>query len=239
MSIESNVNAENRNHGRGRHRRRQRLPENIRSIQPGGGTCMSLELLWGRWRRWYLRRFRSATWSECRARRVGEEKGYPHPILDPRDLKYYRNQGNLHWRAESDPFTWRDVLPFVRVGLAELVLLGGGFLLLAVALYFVYWPLALVPLTLVLEVVWFFRDPRRAIPTDTGAVVSPADGKVVSIDEIDHDELLGRPRHRRGDFPVGVQRPHQSGSDRLSDFRLVIRTGEISQCPAAGISSGE
>src|SRR5207247_942292 len=30
------------------------LPENIASVQPGGGFCYRVELLWGRWRRWYL-----------------------------------------------------------------------------------------------------------------------------------------------------------------------------------------
>lgn len=193
MSVESSENADERSYGARPSTDVDAMPENIRSIQPGGGTCMSLELLWGRWRRWYLHRFRSGYLQRMATLRIGEEKGYPHAILDPRDLKYYRNQGNLRWPAEHDPFTWRDRLPFVRVGLAELVLLGGGFLLLAVALYFVYWPLALVPLALVLEIVWFFRDPRRPIPPDTGVVVSPADGKVVSIEEIDHDEFLGGP----------------------------------------------
>ena len=34
------------------------LPASIGSVQPGGGFCYRLELAWGQWRRWYLRRFR-------------------------------------------------------------------------------------------------------------------------------------------------------------------------------------
>ncbi len=193
MPVKSNANANGPCHDAKPNSGVEPTPANIRSIQPGGGLCMSLELLWGRGRRWYLQRFRPRYVERMRGLRCGDEQGYPHEILDPRDLKYYRNQGTLHWRREDDPFTWRDRLPFARVGLAELLLLGGGFLLLAVGLIWVYWPLALVPLALFLEIVWFFRDPPRKIPTQAGAVVAPADGKIVSIEEIDHDELLGGP----------------------------------------------
>ena len=51
-----------------------------------------------------------------------------------------------------------------------------------------------------LLIVWFFRDPPRRIPTEAGLVVSPADGKVVAIDEIEHDEFLGGPAVQIGIF---------------------------------------
>lgn len=40
---------------------------------------------------------------------------------------------------------------------------------------------ALVPIVLAAFFLWFFRDPDRVIPSEPGAVVSPADGKVTSI----------------------------------------------------------
>jgi phosphatidylserine decarboxylase len=40
---------------------------------------------------------------------------------------------------------------------------------------------AAIPLVLAAFFLWFFRDPKRFIPQDPGAVVSPADGKVTEI----------------------------------------------------------
>jgi len=41
--------------------------------------------------------------------------------------------------------------------------------------------IAVIPLLLGAFCVWFFRDPERQIPSDPGAVVSPADGKVTDV----------------------------------------------------------
>lgn len=163
----------------------------IRSIQPGGGLCMRLELGWGCWRRWYLKRFRPKYVARMAERRCGEPHGCPHEVLDPRDLKYYQNVADCRWAPEDDPFRWRDHLPFVRVGLGELLLLGGGSLLLAAATAWIFWPVSVVAMLLALAVCWFFRDPRRVVPQDEGLVVSPADGHVACIEEIDDDDVGG------------------------------------------------
>src|SRR5690348_9677907 len=43
---------------------------------------------------------------------------------------------------------------------------------------------AVVPLLLAAFFMWFFRDPDRVIPSEPGAVVSPADGKVTDVSTV-------------------------------------------------------
>jgi phosphatidylserine decarboxylase len=47
----------------------------------------------------------------------------------------------------------------------------------------------------VVFVVQFFRDPARTIPQDPGAVVCPADGRVIVVDQVE-DPYLKRPARR-------------------------------------------
>jgi phosphatidylserine decarboxylase len=46
----------------------------------------------------------------------------------------------------------------------------------------------------------FFRDPERHVTAEQHAMVSPADGKVSDITEVEYDELLGGPAVRIGIF---------------------------------------
>lgn len=165
------------------------MDSRLTSIQPGGGVVMSLELLWGRLRRRYLRSFRPGYVARMESLRHGTRGALPIEPVDPRDLKYYRNQATYWWAEEDDPFAWRDALPFVRVGLAELVLLGGAALLAAIGLGWWWWPLGLPPLLICGLILWFFRDPPRAVPDQPGAVVSPADGRLVEIQQVQDPEL--------------------------------------------------
>ncbi len=165
----------------------------ITSIQPGGGVCMQIELAWGHVRRWYLKTFRRGYVARMAALRQGDGNVCPFEVLDPRDIKFYRNLGGYFWDPQDDPFTWRDRLGFARVGLTELWLITGAFLVIAVALAWFFWPLGVVPFGLGLCIVWFFRNPRRSVPEGTGLVVSPADGKVVQIEEIEYDDYIGGP----------------------------------------------
>jgi phosphatidylserine decarboxylase len=178
----------------------------LTSIQPGGGVVIRLELAWGRLRRWYLKTFRPRYVERMRLLRQGAGEGCPHEVFDPRDVKFYRNQPTFSWNPEDDPFRWRERLPFARVGLAELVvfsaiLFGGAAKAALLALWLTSGSLASIAAWLVAAtlavigglVVWFFRDPRRTVPQGPGLVVSPADGTIVLIEEIDHDDFVNGP----------------------------------------------
>lgn len=47
---------------------------------------------------------------------------------------------------------------------------------------------AVVLVVLLLIVLWFFRVPRRKVTVDDGAIVAPADGRVVAIEEVHEPE---------------------------------------------------
>ncbi len=173
------------------------LPAEIKSTQPGGGVCYRIELAWGRLRRWYLKMFRPNYLVRMGHLRRGEPTGVPHEVLDPRDLKFFCNQTDCHWDRADDPVRWRERIPFARWGLAELQLMGWPLLAATVALAISsIWFLAPVSGALLCLIVWFFRDPPRRVPQEPGLLVSPADGKIVEITQLDHDEFVGGPAVR-------------------------------------------
>jgi phosphatidylserine decarboxylase len=174
------------------------LPPNLTSVQPGGGVCYSIELAWGRWRRWWLRTFRPGYVRRMAEKRKGNSEGAPHEILDPRDLKYCRNRCTADW--ENDPFAWRSRIGFARWGLAELQLMGYPLLALTVGSACWHWYLALVPGVILGLIGWFFRDPPRRVPQEPGLVVAPADGTISEITHLEHDEFIGGPAVKIGIF---------------------------------------
>jgi len=70
---------------------------------------------------------------------------------------------------------------------------------------------------------YFFRDPERPIPEEPGLIVSPADGKVVLVDEVREDKFLGRPARRVGIFmnvlDVHVNRAPVEGTVVVTNHR--------------------
>ncbi len=48
-----------------------------------------------------------------------------------------------------------------------------------------------IALFLTLFICWFFRDPERFIPLEKGAIVSPADGKVIIVKKVSHGKDAG------------------------------------------------
>jgi phosphatidylserine decarboxylase len=206
------------------------LPENIRSVQPGGGFCYRLELAWGAWRRCWLKTFRSGYVRRMANLRRGETDNAPHEILDPRDLKFCRNVCTAHWSPQDDRFRWREKLPFARWGLAELQLMGWPLLAATLALLFLPFPYSLaaaVPAVLLAEIVYFFRDPKRNVPTEPGLVVAPADGKISEITQLEHDPFIGGPAVRIGIF-LSIFNVHINRSPvRAKVIELRYKPGEF------------
>jgi phosphatidylserine decarboxylase len=92
------------------------------------------------------------------------------------------------------------MLPITRHGLREIVI---GSLILAViaaGLGFVHWSLTFLVVPVWIWLLSFFRDPNRIIPAQQHAMVSPADGKVSDIIELDHIPELNGPGVRVGIF---------------------------------------
>jgi phosphatidylserine decarboxylase len=69
------------------------------------------------------------------------------------------------------PIVAREGWPFIAIAVAVAIVLS----------YFGLWILAVIAWLAVVFVVQFFRDPPRAIPAAPNAVLSPADGKVMSV----------------------------------------------------------
>lgn len=69
----------------------------------------------------------------------------------------------------------RDGLPFVIVPIV----------LSLPPAFFGYWPISLGLLAVAGFMAFFFRDPRRTVPTEAGIVVAPADGRVTVVQRAD------------------------------------------------------
>lgn len=197
-------------------------PQKPTSVQPGGGTCMAIELAWARFRKACLRKLWPDYVQAMQAKRQGDCPNCPHDIIDSRDLKFTRNVCGYFFRPEDDPYASRNKLGFARHGFAEMLLFtlayillcAGGYLLFAdlgtPVLFWIVW----VPLTLLeILIIAFFRDPERVIAPEPDAVVSPADGTITNIEEVDEPEF-GR-------------------ALRISMF-LSIFNVHVNRCPFAG-----
>lgn len=103
------------------------------------------------------------------------------------------------------PVAWEG-LPFILVPLAGAAIFAWfGWL----------WPAAVLG-AVGLFSLWFFRDPERRAPEDESAIVSPADGVVIEMAEVDEERFLGRKALKisifMSVFNVHVNRSPVSGS---------------------------
>jgi len=105
-------------------------------------------------------------------------------------------------------------------GLPMILPLAGATLLALVA---GYRGLGLVLLLLTLFVLWFFRNPQRKTPEKENLVISPADGKVIRIEETTSEEQPGKTFLRvsifMNIFNVHVNRIPYSGRVRFIRYR--------------------
>ncbi|MFZ0335328.1 MAG: phosphatidylserine decarboxylase family protein [Candidatus Acidiferrales bacterium] len=92
-------------------------------------------------------------------------------------------------------------------------------LIVGIVLVFFRWWLGAAFVILGLFVLYFFRDPERQIPSEPGAVVSPADGRIV---EVVDEPLGGRPGKRisifLSVFDVHVNRAPVGGQVRGVEY---------------------
>jgi phosphatidylserine decarboxylase len=76
---------------------------------------------------------------------------------------------------------------------------------------------------LALFILYFFRDPERRSPGIDGAIVSPADGRVTAIEEIDHPAFPGGRARRVSTFlsifSVHVNRSPITGCVQAIEYR--------------------
>jgi len=81
----------------------------------------------------------------------------------------------------------RAVLPVAMPGIKYIV---GAALVTAVFFYLAWMTAASVAAVATLYIIWFFRDPDRAVPDGDQLLVSPADGRVIQVKSGVHGEYL-------------------------------------------------
>ncbi len=88
------------------------------------------------------------------------------------------------------------------------------------ALFHPYW--SIIPGVLMFFVSFFFRNPNRSIPFDDSLVVSPADGTVMGITELDDDEFVNEPCNKvtifLSVFNVHVNRSPIAGEIKFQQY---------------------
>lgn len=110
------------------------------------------------------------------------------------------------------------MLPLSRHGLREMTVGTIVLALVGFGLALLFKPIAFLVVPVWIWLLAFFRDPERPIPADKDIMVSPADGKVTDIVEMENCELVGGPALRIGIF--------------LSIFNV-----HVNRAPCAGVVS--
>ena len=93
------------------------------------------------------------------------------------------------------------MLRVTRHGFREMLIGTVAFAIVCTVLgFYGWWWVAALMVPVLLWLFAFFRDPERVVPDEQHAMVSPADGTVSDITDVDNDPLLGGPAVRVGIF---------------------------------------
>jgi phosphatidylserine decarboxylase len=123
--------------------------------------------------------------------------------------------------------------------------------LVLAALLYLIWPwLALIGLMLALFMAFFFRNPRRSGPDIPDALISPADGKVMAVTQMDHAEFIDGPAVRitifLSLFNVHINRSPMAGEVAWHHYRpgkylpaFKSHASELNERNAIGIRQGD
>jgi phosphatidylserine decarboxylase len=108
-------------------------------------------------------------------------------------------------------------------------------LALGAAALFLRWTIAAaILIALAAFILYFFRDPERVIPADPGAIVAPADGRVVVVTDEAH---AGRPGKRLSIF-LAIWNVHVNRSPAAGTIaNLKYSPGKFSAAMRASASS--
>jgi len=93
----------------------------------------------------------------------------------------------------------------------------GAAALLGASLWLAWWIPATFSFLLLVGLLLFFRDPERTPPSDPLALVSPADGKVICVDEAE-DPCFGQGKFRRVGIFLSVLDVHVNRSPYAGTF---------------------
>ena len=116
------------------------------------------------------------------------------------------------------------ILSFVSI---HLVFLAGGLISHGpqswLSVSCIMFALAAVFALLVLFSIYFFRDPERKVPQGEKLVVSPADGRILGLDQVEEESFICAPAQRvsifMNLFDVHVNRSPIEGTVRYKDYR--------------------
>ncbi len=96
-------------------------------------------------------------------------------------------------------------------------------IIVSIIFYLIYIPLSIISLVLLAFVIFFFRNPSRKVPEGSNLVVSPADGRVMSVSEIYEPSFLNSRAIKvtifLSVFNVHINRSPISGTVKYAAYR--------------------